>query len=341
MGTHTARPGDSSAYADYPQASPSSAFMHVHDWGPGGPGPLARAQEGRGRGSPSGCFGAAPSDARARRLASCAGRIATNAMMQSEPERAPAARGRYDIGPVVGQGGAATIHRVYDRLTGRELAYKRLRLPDSSMRTRMTNLFRREFDIIARLEHPNIVRVYDFGIDAHVPYYTMELVSGADLARLARPSVPDACRILRDVASALALLHARRQIHRDVTPANVRLSHTNVAKLIDFGALMPFGVSTEVVGTPPFIAMECLTREPLDQGVDLYAFGALAYWILTRQLPVRASSLSELPAAWTLPVVPPSALRPEIPRSSTTWCSHFCAMSVQLARPRRVRSWSD
>ena len=233
--------------------------------------------------------------------------------MRSTHEPALVTRGRYEVGDVLAHGGMATIHRALDRLTGREVAYKLLRVSVESVRARMTALFRREFDTLARLEHPNIVTAYDFGVDEHGPYYTMELITGEDLARQSRLPVREACRVLRDVASALALVHARRMIHRDLSPNNVRLTHTNDAKLIDFGALTPFGLPTEVVGTPAFIAPECLAGEPLDQRVDLYAFGALAYWTLTRQLAVRASALEELPMAWGAPISPPSSLVPEVP----------------------------
>lgn len=221
---------------------------------------------------------------------------------------------RYDVAEVLGAGGMGVIHRAHDRLADRDVAYKRLRVSMELDRPRLGALFRREYDTLARLHHPNIVSVYDFGYDELGAYYTMELLPGDDLAKLAPLSVAEACRVLRDVASALALIHARRLLHRDVSPSNVRLSSNGQAKLLDFGALTPFGRPNEVVGTPAFIAPECLTTEPLDARADLYALGALAYWTLTRRLAVRAYSLDELSVALTLPLVPPSAHVPQIPR---------------------------
>lgn len=227
-------------------------------------------------------------------------------------EPALQSRGRYDVGKVLAVGGMATIHHAFDRLTGREVAYKVLRVDREANRPRMAALFRREFDTLVRLAHPNIVAAYEFGTDERGPYYVMELVSGEDLARTGRLPVPEACRVVRDVASALALVHARRLIHRDVSPNNVRLTRDNDARLIDFGALTSFGVPSEVVGTPAFMAPECLTGEALDQRVDLYALGALAYWALTGQLAVRAYALDELSAAWEVPIPAPSTLVPEV-----------------------------
>jgi len=205
------------------------------------------------------------------------------------------------------------IHRAFDRLAQREVAYKRMRVSVEARRPRMTALFRREYDALARLEHPNIVSAYEFGVDGEGPYYAMELLLGEDLTKCAPLPVRDACRVLREVASALALLHARRLIHRDVSPNNVRITPAGNAKLLDFGALVPFGAPPEVVGTPAFIAPECLTDQPLDQRVDLYALGALAYWTLTNRLAVDAHSIAELPDAFGRRVAPPSQWVPEIP----------------------------
>jgi tetratricopeptide (TPR) repeat protein len=199
------------------------------------------------------------------------------------------------------------IYLAYDKLAEREVAYKRLRIDQNRAAGRLSALFEREYNALAQLAHPRIVRVYEYGIDAVAPYYTMELLSGQDLFARAPLSVRDACRVIRDIASALALLHTRRLLHRDVSPLNVRLTDTNEAKLIDFGALGSFGLSSDVVGTPAFIAPECLGDRLLDGRTDLYSLGAVAYWALTRKTPVRARSFQELKEAWLAPITPPSS----------------------------------
>ncbi|MEY4515246.1 MAG: hypothetical protein RLZZ450_7368, partial [Pseudomonadota bacterium] len=214
----------------------------------------------------------------------------------------------------IASGGMAVIRRAFDRFTRREVAHKRLRIDREQVRPRLSALFQREYDTLARLEHPNIVEVYDYGFDAQGPYYAMELLSGADLAKIAPLPYPEACRILRDVASALALLHARRLLHRDVSPNNVRLTSNGVAKLIDFGTLATFGRTPEIAGTPAFIAPESLQDIELDQRADLYSLGALAYWTLTGRCAVYASSIDDLSDAWRLPLIPASHHVADLPR---------------------------
>ena len=220
---------------------------------------------------------------------------------------------RYDVGEVLAEGGMGTVYRGFDQLAKRPIAYKRLKIKSESSRSRMAALFQREYDILAHLTHPNIVEVYDFGVDAFGPYYTMELLSGKDLTDLAPLPVKDACRVLRDVASALALLHARRLIHRDVGPNNVRLTTDGRAKLIDFGGLTEFGIPNEIIGTAAFVPPECLTGAELDGRTDLYALGALAYWTLTRRTHVHARHIDELDDCWGTPVLPPSHYTPDLP----------------------------
>lgn len=199
------------------------------------------------------------------------------------------------------------VYEASDRVVGRLVAYKRLLVTGQTSRAQATALFQREYNTLAQLAHPAIVEVYEYGNDELGPYYTMELLSGKDLLELAPMPVRDVCRVLRDVASALALVHARKLLHRDVSPGNVRLTDDGRAKLLDFGALTSFGLPPDLVGTPAFMAPEMLARVPLDQRADLYALGALAYWALTRKPVVRVRDLDGLHAAWAMPVERPSA----------------------------------
>lgn len=236
--------------------------------------------------------------------------------MAAKQERAKPAREqvgqRYELAEQIAAGGMGTIHRAYDRMAQRDVAYKRL--ARSASRARATALFEREYETLASLPHPNIVEVYDYGKDAEGPYYTMELLTGSDLTAIAPLPYREACRVLRDIASALALVHARRLVHRDVTPNNVRLTSDGRAKLIDFGALTPFGRPKELVGTPAFTAPECLTRGELDQRGDLYSLGAVAYWALTKHLPIRVRAFEELRDQPEQSIEPPSSFVPELPR---------------------------
>lgn len=220
---------------------------------------------------------------------------------------------RYRIEEQLGRGGMAAVYRVFDEATHKESALKLLN-KDASESGHLSSLFEREFHTLAQLAHPRIIEVYDFGVDTQGAYYTMELLDGADLRTLAPLDWKQACALLRDVASSLALLHSRRLLHRDVSSRNVRCTRDGRAKLIDFGAMVAFGIPAKVIGTPAFVAPEALNHQPLDQRADLYALGALAYWLVTRRYAYRAHYLAHLHDAWRTQPIPLSVLNPEVPK---------------------------
>ena len=109
----------------------------------------------------------------------------------------------------------------------------------------------------------------------------------------------EACALLRDVASSLAILHSRGLLHRDVSPRNVRCTADGRAKLIDFGAMAPMGVTHDVVGTPPFVPPEALELQALDGRADLYALGVVRLLDARRQLPYPARAMEDFPSSGT------------------------------------------
>lgn len=201
------------------------------------------------------------------------------------------------------------MFEVVDETTDAHVALKEL-LPEEGVKQHVRDLFQREFNTLAQLAHPLIVRVFDYGLD-ETPYYTMELIAGQSL----REQVPwiEACSLLRDVASALSLVHSRRLVHRDVTHRNVYRTEDGHAKLFDFGALCPIGPSTEVVGTPPFIPPEAVAEQRLEARSDLFSLGALGYYLLTQRHAYPARGLGDLGAVWRRPVGVPSRYVPDIP----------------------------
>jgi len=224
--------------------------------------------------------------------------------------------GRYLRLEQLGEGGMGIVHRVQDSATGKQLAFKQLLSAEGSPKQRVLDaLFEREYHTLVRLKHPRIIEVYDYGLTDAGPYYTMELLDGGDLRALAPLPYRDACGHLRDLASSLALIHAHRLVHRDVCLRNVRLGADSRAKLIDFGALTSFGTAADVIGTPPCTSPEVLRRAPLDQRADLFALGAVAYFLLTGQHAYAARQLADLPRAWEQPLLPPSAHAPDLPRA--------------------------
>ncbi|MEM9194717.1 MAG: AAA family ATPase, partial [Myxococcota bacterium] len=226
--------------------------------------------------------------------------------------------GRYRLEARLGTGGMGTVYRAFDRSTGSEVAIKQLRSDQTVGRARRAELrFRREYHSLASLEHPRIIEVYDYGVDRAGPYYTMELLDGEDvreLVRLPEPiSIERTCSILRDMAAALALLHVRGLVHRDLSPRNVRCTSSGKAKLIDFGVLCEVGVARDIAGTPPYMAPETARGVPVDGRADLFGLGVLGYLLLARRLPYPARSVKELESVWRRTPAPVSRYREGVP----------------------------
>lgn len=211
----------------------------------------------------------------------------------------------------------ARVYRVYDELHAHDVALKHWwtssKLTDAVARKQSITQFAYEYRTLAQLHHPNIVRVLDYGCSERGPHFTMELLDGGDLRERAPLPWREACRVFFDVCSALALLHSRRLIHRDVSPRNIRCTRTGEAKLIDFGAMRPMGLCQQVVGTPAYAAPEVVQGLPLDGRVDLFSLGATLYFALTGQQPSAARDFAEiLPLAPHKPT-PPSRIVRDVP----------------------------
>lgn len=230
--------------------------------------------------------------------------------------RASFGGGRYQALEVQGRGGTAVVFRARDVVLDRLVALKWLAVPDGASHARDTKaLFEREFRTLSDLSHPNIIEVYDYGVDAGAAFYTMELVEGSDLRDAGPRPWQEACALFSEVCSALSLVHSRGLVHRDVTPRNVRRTRDGRAKLIDFGAMAPVGPSRMIVGTPAFAAPEVLYRSALDARTDLFSLGAALYFVLTGTLAYPVWDFSELARAWRAKPGPPSAGNPEIPKA--------------------------
>ncbi|GGO11328.1 serine/threonine-protein kinase [Micromonospora parathelypteridis] len=212
---------------------------------------------------------------------------------------------RYRLIEQLGAGGMSVVWRGYDEVLGRQVAVKVLASRLASDRA-FRHRIRIEAQAAARLCHPNITNVYDYGeseqVGLTVPYVVMELVDGASLAsRLGRESqLPwrEAVTIAAEVSSALATAHARGVVHRDVTPGNVMLTSTGV-KVVDFGISALVGESEKgpdgaLLGTPAYLAPERLDNGQVSPATDVYAVGLLLYRMLTGRLPWRASTTTQM-----------------------------------------------
>jgi hypothetical protein len=221
---------------------------------------------------------------------------------------------RYRVQELLGRGGMAIVYRVTDIASGRQTALKQLVPPaDDKLRREAAALFEREFHTLAQLSHPCVVEVYDYGVDVAGAYYTMELLDGGDLRERSPMPWREACSLLFDVCSSLALLHSRRLVHRDVSPRNVRCTQQGSAKLIDFGAMVPMGQGGQIVGTPPFVAPEVVHRSTLDARTDLFSLGATLYFALTGRAAYPARDFAQLLEAWSVKPPAPSSLVADIP----------------------------
>lgn len=242
--------------------------------------------------------------------------------------------GRYEILSELGRGGMAYVYRVRDSSTGSEVALKQLTpAADPKRAYEATMLFEREFHTLTQLSHPRVTRVYDFGIDASGPYYTMELLDGGDLRERSPLPWRDACELIFDVCSSLALMHSRRLVHRDVSPRNVRCTRDGHAKLIDFGAMVPMGATARLVGTAAFVAPEALHGSILDARTDLFSLGSTLYFALTGQLVFPARDFSQLLDAWSEKPAPPSSIVSEIPAALDQLVLSLVSLEPAL-RPR-------
>lgn len=197
------------------------------------------------------------------------------------------------------------VYAVVDEGTGERLALKQL-APGSGKKAQA--LFQQEYRVLAGLRHACIVRAYEFGVENGTPYYTMAVLEGHDLSAAAPMPWRQVCATLRDAASVLGVLHARRMLHRDISPRNLWRTPEGRIQLLDFGAMVDFGAQSTRIGTAPYMPPEAFKNEKLDGRSDLYALGALGYWLLTTAHAYRARSMDELPELWLRAPALPSEL---------------------------------
>jgi len=212
---------------------------------------------------------------------------------------------RYELGRRLGVGGMSTVHLAMDRRLERQVAIKLLAehlAEDAQFVTR----FRREALSVARLVHPNIVQVFDFGIDdeSGSHFIVMEYVQGRSGAELLREEgslpVPDTLSIVTQACRGLDYAHRSGVVHRDVKPGNLLRGEDGTVKLADFGiakALHEESSITQVgsvLGTAAYLAPEQAHGEPAGPPADIYALGVVTYQVLSGRLPYEAASLTEL-----------------------------------------------
>jgi serine/threonine-protein kinase len=199
----------------------------------------------------------------------------------------------------MGRGGMGIVYRARHASLGRVVALKILRdeaLAGVEERTR----FHREAEAMARLQHPNVVQVYEVGERDGHPYLTMELVAGGTLAARCRgaPTTPrEAARLAEALACAVQAAHERGVIHRDLKPANVLLTADGTPKISDFGLAKEVAAAGQtqtgaIIGTPSSMAPEQASGRNREVGpaADVYALGAILYECFTGRPPFLAAT---------------------------------------------------
>jgi serine/threonine-protein kinase len=231
--------------------------------------------------------------------------------------------GQYTLQEKIGEGGMGVVYRATHAMLRRPAAIKLL----SKERTTEADLarFEREVQLTSRLAHPNTVSIFDYGRTSDgVFYYAMEYLDGMDLDRLIKSEgslePARAIRILVSVCGALEEAHALGLVHRDIKPANIvlteRADEPDVVKVVDFGLVRSVerhqGYASEfnaaLIGTPLYLAPEAVTSpDTVDGRADLYAVGAVAYYLLTGKPVFEAATVVELCSKHLLEQpVPPS-----------------------------------
>jgi serine/threonine-protein kinase len=212
--------------------------------------------------------------------------------------------GRYELEGRLGVGGMSTVHLALDHRLERHVAIKLLaeHLADDPT---FVSRFRREALAAARLVHPNIVQVFDFGFDEghHQHFIVMEHVSGHSCAELLRDrghlDVEQGIEIVTQACRGLDYAHRNGVVHRDVKPGNLLVSDSGGVKLADFGIARALDQSSitqvgSVLGTAAYLAPEQARGEEAGPRADLYSLGVVTYQLLSGRLPYEATSLSEL-----------------------------------------------
>lgn len=242
--------------------------------------------------------------------------------------------GRYELLDRVGRGGMGEVWRARHPTLGRLAAIKRIRASalsdDPAVVATLLKRFAREAQAMARLTSPHTVRVYDFGAtDDGVFFYAMELLDGVDLRTLVERHGPlppaRAVYLTRQACESLAEAHRAGLVHRDVKPANLVVGRAGIRsdflKVVDFGLVKSLtGVLDETqlttagaaAGSPAFMAPEVVLDEPFDGRADVYALGAVAYWLLTGRLVFQErTAIRTLMAQVDRPPQPPSSHAPD------------------------------
>ncbi len=220
--------------------------------------------------------------------------------------------GNYDVKERLGAGGMAVVYRAVQQPLGREVALKAL-MPSLVQDQAFLQRFELEAKTLARLDHPNILPIYDFGVIGEVVFITMPMIRGGTLREVLDRGPLDGSttwRYLREVGLGLQYAHDAGIIHRDLKPNNVLLHPDGRAVLADFGLARSANEDTRLttagfaLGTPGYMAPEQVLGQDLDRRVDIYAMGVMTFEMMTGQMPFGGTTPIEIAIATVNQPVP-------------------------------------
>jgi len=255
--------------------------------------------------------------------------------------------GRYAVLKKLGEGGKGIVYKARDTVLNRVVAVKMLK--SAVLSEEAYQRFMREAQVVAKLNHPNIVSIYDIGKEDEKQFFVLEFVDGMSLRELGGTYPESKCDIqtvLRtsiDICNALQYAHSQSVLHRDIKPENILITQEGIAKLMDFGLAKMLGESSItqegiIVGTVAYVALEIALGKGADAKSDLYSFGALLYEMVTGKPPflgedpvkIIFSHIHDYP-------VSPSKLNPKVPQALAE-----CIMKLLEKEPgKRYQSAAD
>jgi predicted Ser/Thr protein kinase len=234
----------------------------------------------------------------------------------------PATIGRYELRERIAHGGMGVLYLAFDPITEREVALKVLRVDSDDLRER----FLREARLAARLQHPNIVTIYDVGAHHDQPFIAMEFIAGETLGQLVQRRAPLALSrriaLVEQVCVGLAYAHRHGIVHRDVKPANLMISRdSGVLKVLDFGVAGRLDADQGaqgqmLMGTPNYMSPEQVVGQPTDHRSDIFSVGLVLYELLAyhqafsgesqQSILLKVLHESPLPLASLIPGIDPA-----------------------------------
>jgi serine/threonine-protein kinase len=236
--------------------------------------------------------------------------------------------GKYDIEGELGKGAMGVVYKGKDPFIERFVALKTVRTDllkadDPEATTAQITRFKREAQAAGRLNHPNIVGIYEYGEDGATAFIAMEFIEGRDLKdcfdRNERFEIRTIVRIMDETLSALDYAHRHGIVHRDIKPANIMLTTAGVVKITDFGiARLESSNLTQagaVMGTPSYMSPEQFMGQQVDARSDIFSAGAVLYQMLTGEKPFTGSLTTIMHRVLHSQPEPPSLLNVQIPRA--------------------------